>query len=233
MLATAQVTLTNGTGESISVRALIDPCSQSSFVPQRALDALGIKTITSNISVRGVGGTVTASSRKEASWVLKSRDNRFLIKVTEVVLGKLTSKLPQQEVTEANWPHLNHITLADPDFRISKTIDCIVGGDVYNQIIMEGLEPIGAATSPVAQKTKLGWILTGPVQYKEDPNIDQYAGCVLNLSLPSTINLSQKHSLDFGKLKKSQSKNFLPQRNKNAKNASNQQLLDWKTEDME
>ena len=109
LLATAQVTLTNGTGEFISVRALIDSGSQKSFISKRVVTALELITCQSKVSVRGAGATVTATSTNQASLVLIFRNNSFSVKFTGLVLGKLTSLLPQREVLVSNWPHLNNL----------------------------------------------------------------------------------------------------------------------------
>jgi len=46
-------------------------------------------------------------------------------------------------------------------FRGTYIIDIILGADVYPQIIDDGIVK-GDAQSPIAQRTKLGWIISGP-----------------------------------------------------------------------
>ncbi|XP_028159005.1 uncharacterized protein LOC114351861 [Ostrinia furnacalis] len=52
--------------------------------------------------------------------------------------------------------------LADPKFNVPNKIDLLLGAEVYCQILSEGLVkgPIGC---PIAQNTRLGWILSGQV----------------------------------------------------------------------
>ncbi|XP_018361610.1 PREDICTED: uncharacterized protein LOC108760247, partial [Trachymyrmex cornetzi] len=59
-----------------------------------------------------------------------------------------------------DWPHLKDLTLADPGYSTPGPIDLIIGVDFYSHIIEEGLIK-GSSTSPIAQRIKLGWILSG------------------------------------------------------------------------
>jgi len=60
------------------------------------------------------------------------------------------------------WNHLSGLELADPDFLTTDPIDILLGADVYAAILQEGLRK-GEPYQPVAQKTSLGWILSGTV----------------------------------------------------------------------
>lgn len=62
--------------------------------------------------------------------------------------------------TNENWYHLNKLPLADPKYNIPGDIDILLGGDVWDEIVMKGLR-LSKNGSPVAQRTKLGWILNG------------------------------------------------------------------------
>lgn len=62
--------------------------------------------------------------------------------------------------TNEKWYHLNKLPLADPKYNIPGDIDILLGGDVWDEIVMKGLR-LSKNGSPVAQRTKLGWILNG------------------------------------------------------------------------
>ena len=59
-----------------------------------------------------------------------------------------------------NWPHLESLQLADSNFNISKSIDILLGVDVYQEILKPGLI-LGPKGTPAAQDTIFGWILFG------------------------------------------------------------------------
>ncbi|CAH2085176.1 unnamed protein product [Euphydryas editha] len=52
--------------------------------------------------------------------------------------------------------------LADPKFNIPNKIDLLLGAEVYSKVIVEGIVR-GPSGYPVAQNTRLGWILSGQV----------------------------------------------------------------------
>ena len=54
-------------------------------------------------------------------------------------LPSLTKSLPLQSISIGNWPHLESLSLADPNFNISKLIDILLGVDVYHEILKPGL----------------------------------------------------------------------------------------------
>ena len=77
------------------------------------------------------------------------------------MLPTVTGLLPRRALHCLDWVHLTGLELADPYYAVPGAVDCIFGADLYLSLILEGLR-IGAAQAPVAQQTKLGWILTGP-----------------------------------------------------------------------
>lgn len=79
--------------------------------------------------------------------------------VSAHILPKLTGSIPSIKLKEHNWPHLQGLQLVDKDFTSPGVIDIILGADVYAQIIENGF--VNSADCPIAQQTKLGWILSG------------------------------------------------------------------------
>ena len=94
------------------------------------------------------------------------------------MLPKLTSLLPSTRIERHDWPHIEGLELADPDFHHPSEVDGIMGADIYALIIQEGLRH-GSLGTPVAQRTKLGWILTGATR----PPADKDAECINSFSI--------------------------------------------------
>ena len=66
---------------------------------------------------------------------------------------------------QKSWPHLEGLQLADPKFFLPGSVDLILGADVYGSLLENRLRK-GSEGSPVAQETKLGWIVSGPTTFK-------------------------------------------------------------------
>ncbi|XP_045490597.1 uncharacterized protein LOC123690703 [Pieris rapae] len=188
LLATALVRARNNSGSSMTLRALLDQGSQASFITESAVQLLGLKKIKSNSVISGVGGDGNAplDSKYVVQINLQSiQDESFTICVKAHVLKKLTSFLPVKEFVVHLWPNLPRMKLADPNFNKPSKIDMLLGADVYCQIIAEGLMR-GPPGTPIAQNTKLGWILSGKI---ENDHHDQHGlGCENILTMYTQIN---------------------------------------------
>jgi len=81
--------------------------------------------------------------------------------MTAHVLTNLTSSIPSVHLNTSSWQHLEGLQLADAQFSRPDTIDLILGANVYGAIITEGLIK-KCQNTPIAQRTELGWIISGP-----------------------------------------------------------------------
>lgn len=161
LLATARIILKNRVGESVVVNALVDQGSMRSFVTKKIVSALNLSVTPTDMGIKGVGDITAATTKGFCRLTLSTQINRELsIDFSALILGQLTSQLPREEVQTSNWAHLENLELADPQFRKPKDIDCILGADIYSRIILNGIKT-GPADAPMAQNTRLGWIIMG------------------------------------------------------------------------
>lgn len=166
LLATALVKVESRNNYDIKLRALLDQGSQASFITESAVQLLGLKKVVSHNRVLGLGSDQHKSVTSRAVVYLKIQslhDPSYILEVKVHVLNKLTSFIPEKKILVNNtWKHLIGIKLADPTFNVPNRVDLLLGAEVYGQIILEGLLK-GPPGYPVAQNTKLGWILSGHV----------------------------------------------------------------------
>ena len=66
---------------------------------------------------------------------------------------------------DPRWKHLRGLTLADPSFGTPGRVDMLIGADVYGQTVLHGWW-FGPSSSPIATKTRFGWVLSGPTTGK-------------------------------------------------------------------
>ncbi|XP_023247491.1 uncharacterized protein LOC111643607 [Copidosoma floridanum] len=127
-----------------------------------------------NVKLIGVGTEAPARCNTVAQGILQSSsDQNFAMGFFTLVLNELTGCLPKEKVIQGHWPHINGLTLADPQFAVPARVDCILGADVYSTLILDGIKrgPIG---SPLAQQSVFGWLLTGavsPSPAKDSPKL--------------------------------------------------------------
>lgn len=68
--------------------------------------------------------------------------------------------ISQQNLSFESWPHLSSLELADPHTEKQNRIDILLGAAVHGAILEPGLVK-GNDGEPIAQKTQLGWIVSG------------------------------------------------------------------------
>ncbi|XP_072766650.1 uncharacterized protein [Anoplolepis gracilipes] len=60
----------------------------------------------------------------------------------------------------SRWPHIQGLPLADPRYMANDPVDMLLGAEICSDILEDGLRR-GRPLAPIAQKTSLGWILSG------------------------------------------------------------------------
>ncbi|XP_059056265.1 uncharacterized protein LOC131850114 [Achroia grisella] len=165
LLATALVSAQSKSGNGITLRCLIDPGSQASFITESAVQLLNIRKVPHKSIITGLGSDQghSLTSKSMVSVTLQSLlDSNFTFKVQAFVLSKVTSFLPEKQIIVDLWSEFSNIELADPSFRKPNKIDILLGADVYSQILLDGVIK-GPPGVPMAQRTSLGWIISGSV----------------------------------------------------------------------
>lgn len=162
LLATAIVLVSDGSGEFLPFRALIDQGSEVSFITESACQFLGLHRSSVRATINGIGNSVDQAKFVTSIEIRSQYHREFHISIEALVLNKITNFLPSSEIKNEQWKHLANLNLADPLYYQKNKIDLILGSDVFGQIIMEGLQ-VGVEGEPIAQQTYFGWVLSGKV----------------------------------------------------------------------
>lgn len=160
MLATSLITINDKQGNPITFRALCDPGSQINLMTTDAYQKLRFGQVRRQFNFIGVGG-IESTAAGQVSVLYKSRfatGNRF--GMAAIVVRKITSPLPLSNLNKSKWKHLDGITLADPTFHIQGEIDILLGAGAFSEIIKPGIKR-GMVGEPIAQCTRIGWIVYG------------------------------------------------------------------------
>ncbi|KAL0829413.1 hypothetical protein ABMA28_004186 [Loxostege sticticalis] len=162
LLTTVSLRVKAADGTYITLRALLDQGSQISLLSENAAQILGLQRRHINASVSGIGIS-TKSGKGIVTMDCQSLYEDYNFTTQALIISKVINCLPNNTFSKQSWPHLQHINLADPDYNVSKPIDLLLDASIYSEIIMSGLIK-GPIQAPIAQQTKLGWILSGNVK---------------------------------------------------------------------
>lgn len=161
-LATAIVKVTGSDGLQRTMRALIDQGSQISLISENAAQQLRLPRQKCKGVITSVGkNDINCKGMLNIACTSQGGDYTFTTNV--LIMNSLTRNIPSVTFSKPTWAYLDKINLADPQFYISKPVELLLGADVYANIIMNNTIRDDSC-SPIAQETRLGWILFGGAQ---------------------------------------------------------------------
>lgn len=187
MLATALVPVL-WNGRSILLNALIDQGATTNLISEHACQMLQLPHMRSNIAMTGVGNApVGHVTGKTISKIGSIHDDMFEYDISALIVPKVTDLPPSNCDERKRWKHLHGLSLADPAFTRTRKIDLLLGAGVYAEILLDGVKK-GNVGEPIAQRTKLGWIVFGPSELDTE---------FVNFCHTAQIQTNQQSSIDL------------------------------------
>ena len=184
--ARAQVSHVETPGSTQNIRMIFYSCSQRSYVTESLQKSLGLPSSGSDTLLIKTFGESHAQLRKcDIVQLAIKTPSREGVYVTAYVVPTICSPISNQSINlhQHQYSHLQSLKLADdithsPDLHI----DLLIGADYYWSLISGEVVRSDSGSGPVALSTKLGYVLSGPVQGESCTN-------------ESTVNLSETHVL--------------------------------------
>ncbi|XP_045456263.1 uncharacterized protein LOC123666100 [Melitaea cinxia] len=162
LLATALINVQAVDGSLHTMRALIDQGSQTSIITENGAQRLGLPRKHCKGVILGVGAKEN-NCKGTMNITLSSCHDSYQLNLDVFIMRHAVNNLPNKSFSKPSWEYIKNIQLADPEFYRSRTIDLLLGVDVYSSIIMGGIIKEND-NMPIAQQTRLGWILCGSVK---------------------------------------------------------------------
>ncbi|KAF2878905.1 hypothetical protein ILUMI_27265 [Ignelater luminosus] len=163
LLSTAIVHVYDRNNTPVKCRALLDTGSMSNFISRELFVKLNLPSQDTNTSVYGINSArAVAAARTQAK--IKSIHTSFNASLDFFVLPDISGKIPVRNIPRPAVQIPNNIKLADPEFDISRKIDILIGAQIYHDLMWVGQIRVGK-NQPVLQKSKLGWIISGPLKF--------------------------------------------------------------------
>lgn len=127
VFATAMVKVVNKTGESIEIRALIDPCSQDSFISESVVQTLNLTKYYAPSSVIAIGGTPPGECLYRTNFKIRSIYNDFELFTSAAIRDTITNLMTGKLLKTSSWNHLKGLKLADPRYFEPGQIQMLLG----------------------------------------------------------------------------------------------------------
>ena len=94
----------------------------------------------------------------------------FSCEVEALILPKVSGYKPIESTKGKTWSYLENLMLAYPHFSTAHPIDMLLRATVHAQIV-ESQVIKAKGDDPIATKTQLGWIVSGPMGLEGESKI--------------------------------------------------------------
>ncbi|KMQ88090.1 hypothetical protein RF55_12480 [Lasius niger] len=170
LLATARVLVMDRSGARHSVRALVDPGSETSLIAESLAQRLRLPRTPTSVSIFGVGGVHEGLSRGRVAFTLSARSGQFAFSVSSLVLPRLSVYSGVMEGETRSWPHVHGLELADPEFFSRDPIELLLGAEAYATIVLPELRR-GGPLEPCSPVEDLATAVRRFWEWEEPPHV--------------------------------------------------------------
>ncbi|XP_048519333.1 uncharacterized protein LOC109534907 [Dendroctonus ponderosae] len=184
LLPTAIGKIMDSTGKLYKIRILLDSGSQSNFIKSSLYKKLKLPVQSINASISGLA---QASSLVHSKCDVEVHANQspFKLQLSCLVLDEITGSVPGICVDLKHFKIPDNIRLLDPSFGEPNDINILLGASTFFNILCIGQVRLGS-NLPVLQKTRFGWVVSGPVGYHQDSRVQCHLSCTEEL--PDQLN---------------------------------------------
>ena len=161
-LQTATAIASNEEGtKSTTIRVLFDNGSQHSYITDSLRSWLQLKSLkTEKLNLNTFGESKFKKQSCDVVYMqLRKSEHDDPITIAALTFPVICSPLPAKVCT--SYAHLDGLELADEPDSSGGSIDLLIGSDYYWNFVTE--ETKRGAEGPIAVNSKLGWLLSGPI----------------------------------------------------------------------
>lgn len=183
LLSTVLVQVFDKNGRAYTARGILDSGSQSSFITEELCDKLSLEKSEIKINVAGLAENVSKINYK-CNLKIRSFSSNFETTLDCLILPEITSCIPSVPINGIDIP--KNIKLADYTYNKPGKISFLIGADIFYSLLCIGQLKLGSSM-PILQKTKLGWLVSGPVNLEGSKK----TVCILSTNLELRDQLSK------------------------------------------
>ncbi len=161
-LLTAVINIRSSNGDLVPCRALLDSGSQSCFITESLAQSLRLSRRNVSVSVHGIGEK-PLEVKHATQTSIKSRVSNYAQQVNFLIVPKISSQIPKEEVKIDYLKIPKNVTLADPHFMKPSTVDILIGSEFFLDLIEEPKLPL-IGNELFLKSSVFGWLVAGKIQ---------------------------------------------------------------------
>ena len=148
------------------IRILLDSGSQETFLRKSIAEDLNMKSQGSpaTMNIKVLGGQEQRKRMDRVRFMLTPLDSSVdqAVSIDAWTISSVCALLTAVDVDARKCAHLRNLKLADTFPREAAPVDLLVGADQYYKLVQGNIRRDRPGT-PIATKSRLGWLLSGPV----------------------------------------------------------------------
>lgn len=187
ILSTASV-LVKGSNKNLAVaRLILDNGSQTGLITERLCNQLKLTKLPIEVNLNGINN-LALNIKHRCNVQIASKQGNYEFKISSLVVPEITTHSPSSVISTIASKIPSHLKLADPHFEKPGKVDILIGNNVFWNLIC--IRPINLNDDGlILQKTRLGWILAGPLPSSLSKNQTNSSNCNLirNLDLENQL----------------------------------------------
>lgn len=150
--------------EPFQVRAILDECSEESYVEEKLLKVLKLEKLPTHVTVQGVGPINTNVKNYVKLQLIQPSGEKLSFHA--LIVKGVTGKVPARNAEKSKL--LSDVELADSNFNIGSETPLMLGGDVVRQLFIHDSKNL-IVDHLVLKHTKLGYIVSGRATNEQKP----------------------------------------------------------------
>ena len=162
ILATARVRVYSLHKRFVTVRVLLDQRSVSTFIYKSLTQRLRLSRINRSVFITSISEIQSVVRYATQITIIPASRDRSAYTTTAFILPSLTKYLSNQVNTAYNWKHVAGLELADRNPMSSDLNDIIIGADLFDMLVLNGVRK-DSEHKPTVQNTTFGWIPSGSI----------------------------------------------------------------------
>ena len=161
VLSTASLLVADSKKQLKTARMVLDNGSQTGLITEKLCTLLNLEKIPINVTL-SVVNNLASSVKYRCNVQVVSKQNNFKFEVSCLVVPEITTHSPNSIIGSLLSKIPSHLNLADPDLDKEGKVDILIGNNVFWNLICIGQIKLNDE-GLILQKTRLGWILAGPI----------------------------------------------------------------------
>lgn len=167
LLGTAEISIKSLSGRTVKARALLDSCSEYSFITTKISKRLGCRVTPFKGRISGLGGVTLGTPAGYTICSVIANDAEYPIDA--VIVDRITALTPSKPVPQTIVKQLDCLNLADANFDQPGPIDVLIGADMYPAFLTGTTAPIDGSGIYLLH-TVFGNVVTGKYRTENPSN---------------------------------------------------------------